>query len=563
MNKVRERLQFSRYLIDRNKFKFSKVVRILALVIKIAKYWLQMKGRMLTRFSHPVNSTGNRGTNGLMVDKSVCVTKRDDGCSDFLMLSDVEVQCSLDYLFQKASAEVKSFVHPKYYENSSFEKNNILYYTGRVLQENISFECSVTDAMIDLSTGSFIVPIVEKYSPLAFSIVNQVHWYHPTSKHSGVETTIRCIMNIAHILGVRDLVKLFRNQCACCRYLLKRTVDVEMAPTSKHQMCVAPPYYVTQVDLCGPFNAFSKHNRRTTLKVWIATFVCSTTGMTNLKIMEGYDATQFLLAFTRFACEVGFPKILLPDEGGQLVNGCESMVINMCNLKGKLNREFGIEFKTSPVGGHNFHGKVERKIRTIQETMRKTIHNACLSPVAIEWETLCAEIANSINNLPVAIGNETDDLENLDLITPNRLKLGRNNDRSPVGVLDVTDRVDRILRMNSNIFNTWWEMWLTSALPKLVAKPKWFKNDEDIKVGDIVLFNKSEGSVIAGTYKYGIVDKVHCGTDNRIRTVVIKYRNANEEFHRTTTRAVRSLVIIHRIDEINIMEELGNACWCC
>ena len=46
----------------------------------------------------------------------------------------------------------------------------------------------------------------------------------------------------------------------------------------------------------------------------------------------------------------------------------------------------------------------------------------------LQWETLAAEISNSIDNLPLAIGNITGDLENLDLITPNRLRLGRNND---------------------------------------------------------------------------------------------------------------------------------------
>ena len=49
----------------------------------------------------------------------------------------------------------------------------------------------------------------------------------------------------------------------------------------------------------------------------------------------------------------------------------------------------------------------------------------------LQWETLAAEISNSINNIPLAIGNITGDLENLDLITPNRLQLGRNNDRRP------------------------------------------------------------------------------------------------------------------------------------
>ena len=39
-----------------------------------------------------------------------------------------------------------------------------------------------------------------------------------------------------------------------------------------------------------------------------------------------------------------------------------------------------------------------------------------------------ASIANSINNLPLCLGNKVETLENLDLITPNRFLLGRNND---------------------------------------------------------------------------------------------------------------------------------------
>ena len=53
---------------------------------------------------------------------------------------------------------------------------------------------------------------------------------------------------------------------------------------------------------------------------------------------------------------------------------CEKVVPNMVDLKGKLNREYGIEFSTCPVEGHNYNGKVERKVRTVKEIMEKTIH---------------------------------------------------------------------------------------------------------------------------------------------------------------------------------------------
>ena len=114
-----------------------------------------------------------------------------------------------------------------------------------------------------------------------------------------------------------------------------------------------------------------------------------------------------------------------------------------------------------------------------------------------------------------------------------------------MGTLDVSDKIDRMLQLKSDIFNTWWEMWLTSVVPKIMPKPKWFRNDEHIREGDVVLFKKVEGSFAAGSYRYGMVETVHRSADGRIRSVVIKYRNSSETIDRTTVRAVRSLEIIH------------------
>ena len=84
-----------------------------------------------------------------------------------------------------------------------------------------------------------------------------------------------------------------------------------------------------------------------------------------------------------------------------------------------------MEFQACPVGGHNVHGKVKKKIKHIQESIAKKCSKEKLS--LIQWETLGVQISNSINNLPLGVGNKVSEVENLDLITPNRLLLGRNN----------------------------------------------------------------------------------------------------------------------------------------
>ena len=52
-----------------------------------------------------------------------------------------------------------------------------------------------------------------------------------------------------------------------------------------------------------------------------------------------------------------------------------------------------------------------------------------------------------------------------------------------------------------------------------------------------------------------MIHEVLPSRDGIIRKVVVKYRNDQEIIDRFTTRAVRELVLIHPVDELNLMEE--------
>ena len=88
-------------------------------------------------------------------------------------------------------------------------------------------------------------------------------------------------------------------------------------------------------------------------------------------------------------------------------------------------------------------------------------------------------------------------------------------------------------------------------------QPKWFKEDYHINIGDVVLFLKEDGHV-KGVYQYGMVTELRKSKDDKIRRVIVKYRNHNETFDRFSNRAVREIVVIHPVDELSIMTELAN-----
>ena len=458
------------------------------------------------------------------------------------------------YFFRKATEEVKHFLPASKYKEFSVEKAGVLYFSGRILPTQEIEKCpTLCDVSFDLEKTSFCVPILSSQSPIAYSLCDEVHWYHPDVRHRGVESLIRYTSLIAYIIGGRSLITTMKSACERCRFLLKNEVKVAMGPKDSSNLCIAPAFYNTQVDLCGPFDSYSNVNKRATIKIWFVVFCCSTTGAVDVRVMEDYSTDSFILAFIRFSCRYGYPLNLYPDAGSQLLKGSSDMILSFQDIKWKLELEFGIQFNPCPVGSHYVHGKVERKIQQIKISVETSLRNRRLS--IIQWETLMHQVANSINNLPIGVGNKTWLLENLDLITPNRLLLGRNNNRSPTAPLVLSNDVKKIISTNEQIFKAWFDGWLTSYVPTLVPQPKWFVTDKNVSIGDVVIFTKSEKE-FENIYQYGIIVSVHPSKDNLIRSVDIEYQNHKENVKRQTKRGVREIVVIHPIGELGISREL-------
>ena len=554
---IKERLAFSRYIVEPNRFRFRKVVRIMSLVHLFINNLKRKTFRTPVHVSNLSVPSQFKSTN-----LDMCLSTHDGGQFPFtcqkglvVTIDDNILGDSLNYYFKKATLEIKHFLAEKQYKTISYEKNGVLYYTGRILPtQKIDGGTNLADVCVDLSGSTFCVPLVDKSSPLAYALINEVHWYDENASHRGNETVMRHVQLIAHIIEGKPLVKQFRLDCAKCRILNKRAIEVAMGPVSDFNLNIAPAFFVSQVDICGSFLSYSNINKRTTVKVWFIIFCCTTTGAVDIKIMEDYSTTSFILAFVRFSCKVGFPQKLLPDAGSQLIKGCNNMTLSYTDLKNQLHREYGVQFETCPVGAHYQHGKVERKIRHVRESLSKCLSNDRLS--LIQWETLGCQIANSINNQPIALGNETKGLEHLDILTPNRLILARNNNRCPVGALEVTDDPGRIISSNVKLFQTWFRCWLISCVPKLMDHPKWFESSRDCKIGDVILFLKSDKE-FDKQYQYGIITDMKVSRDHKIREIEVEYQNFNESVKRTTRRGVREVVLVHPVDELGIIRELG------
>ena len=105
-----------------------------------------------------------------------------------------------------------------------------------------------------------------------------------------------------------------------------------MEPVGENNLQVAPPFYLCQVDVCSPFNAYSPGNKWATLKLWFTEFCCTVTGAVDCRILENYSLGA----------------------------------------------------------GAHVHGKVECKIQDIKRSLKKNVNKNRLT--VLEWETLRTNI---------------------------------------------------------------------------------------------------------------------------------------------------------------------------
>ena len=292
-------------------------------------------------------------------------------------------------------------------------------------------------------------------------------------------------------------------------------------------------------------------------KVWCLVFACPVTRLINCQVVELSDHSGILDGITRLAAEVGFPKYLMIDQDGATMKGLREAKVNLRNLQHKIYSEHGVVFTTCPVGGHNAHGHVERVIKSVQELLEdcgvktKRLH-------ATGLQTFLKLVENNYNSLPIGYSYDKS-LSNtplLKIITPNFFKLGRNNDRALEGPIELPHHGAELLDKVNETYKGMFKLWADVYVPKLIYQPKWYKDDKDLKEGDLVYMQKESDNPLGSQWIIGIVEQIIPSRDGKIRRVIVKYQNATENFARFTDRSVRKLVKIFDIEEYVLQDDL-------
>jgi Pao retrotransposon peptidase/Integrase zinc binding domain len=474
-----------------------------------------------------------------------------EGCCMCTTLPDSVLNIRVSDLIEKsASKEAELNIGKSKLEKDYTYRNEVWHSHTRLQKEGLP-EIRDLDSKVffDASSIRRVLPIMLVESPLFKSFLKHVH--DNEMAHPGVEPTLKRIRESFAPMGgqnVRAVITAYRRNCTKCRRNVKLMVEKELADFPVFRTSVAPPFYFVMADIAMAFKARSSKDSRKTSTAHALVLVCLVTSSTNILVLDGLSTQAVTQALERHAARYGMPAILYVDPGTQLVK-LRDASFDLHDVHQQYFQHMKFDVFTSAPKAHQSQGRVERRIRLVRDMLQRLFDTTDQCNTLLGWETVFARIASQIDDVPIARGTSTAPTDlGWDIITPNRLKLGRNNFRQLEGEVILNSCPQSQLDRNRSIMKEWYVIFIDRVHLLVPGHEK--EKGRQTLVNDIVLFVFSgEGTRGSSIWKLGRVMEIKSGT-----TILIQYSHAGVA-PKTILRSIRQTVLILGADELNTSQE--------
>lgn len=524
-------------LVDVVGLGWAKAIRVLSLII-----------RFTTKLRHTVEPVFNCKMKGVCIE---CKYGHDNiaKIDEYSLLAE-------NYLFRRESLVILKTV-PEKERSKLISKNGIFYYVSR-LTEDQPFSYEDLEKGLPYYDGlgfTGVLPLVLSSSPILHSYLLYVHL--SLAPHTGVEFTMREVSRKMMVKqGLRRLVRNIRKDCTRCRGILLKTIELEMSRHTAARTIISPPFFHCMVDIAYNFPGLAFKNSRKHVKLYALVIVCLLTSATSILVLEGIATEDICAAIERHSCRYGIPACLYIDQGTQL-KALQHASFSCKTLETMLVERLDVRIVVSKAKAHNERGRVENKIKVTRATLEQLGEKAKHPQTAVQWETLFWKISNSIDNTPLAKGNSSSGTDvGFDVITANRIKLGRNNYRAMHGAgvdLLMSANLGRLLEKNQELYHFWYKSYIQNIHQFALKPSKWSRSDDLPVIGDVVLFVYKEDPTYSKRDADWKVGRVVVVEERMIAVEFISsVRRSGETVKKTLQRNPRDVVVLLGVDELAI-----------
>lgn len=280
-----------------------------------------------------------------------------------------------------------------------------------------------------------------------------------------------------------------------------------------------PPFSRVGIDFFGPFEV---KQGRSTVKRYGVIFTCLTIRAIHLELAFSLDTDSCINAIRRFIARRGTPKLIRSDNGTNFIRANRELKDEIQRWNSKQIQEFmlqrQIEWVFNPKSASHFGGVWERLIRSVRKVLYSIM---CEQHIRLSDEglmTLFCEVEGILNSRPIT--EMSNDINDLEVLTPNHLLLLRQGDSFPPGLFHKSDNyVRRRWRQIQYLADLFWSRWRKEFLPLLQRTPKWTKLERNVQEGDVVLISDNTPR---NSWSMGRIQEVIKDKDSVVRVAKVK-----------------------------------------
>ncbi|XP_064632806.1 uncharacterized protein LOC135491088 [Lineus longissimus] len=322
--------------------------------------------------------------------------------------------------------------------------------------------------------------------------VRVMRHYHEKLAHAGREQTLAESRLEFWVIRGKGLAKSIVRNCIKYRIANGRVMEQLMGQLPPCRLVpYQPPFTFTGVDFFGPMQL--KWGLNKTKKCWGCLFTCLNSRAVYLEVAPSLSMDDFIMVLRQFICHRGPPEEIRSDHGSNFVGANRKLQESVAEWNHeKIQKELqqkGVKWEFHPPTAAHMSGVWERLVQSTKRHLRVLAEDRLLTEFQIR--TLFAEVEAILNNRPLCAVSE--DINDLEALTPNHLLLQRKVAGLPPGVFTKEDGLRRKeWRKIQYLSEQFWKRWMSEYLPSLQQRSKWLTPRRNIQEGDLVMM-KDDG----------------------------------------------------------------------